>query len=499
MDRVKSLFHVPSGPTVFDGNFPPAQAEPSRRCAAPVPVMMCEPEYVDMFEAMVVDDHGEKENRRSAAGTTSTGAGTQLCLGEAIRQFCSQTQQQPGVTPQRAGLSDVSTDTVQPTAAASSVVPPASEVVTVDTSEELLEPPTVDTLKELIKRMFTDPTAAFGLSCPSLPRLSYRPAASSSTRSRRSRSSSPPRRSRRSSASARSAQTSSSRRRRRWAGCSATYVAGTRQLLTEEARPIGKNAGTQATELKQELDRIKGAAKTRKSKAKSKGASAEEIAAMDTKAKSDSAAFTETECKIKHMPAANTVIVERRAPKPKPDHRRHALMSMLGSDEAMEAILAAEKVESAEQDLAEFDEEGRNPVWEESSEELEHALVSYKHALTRLKAAFPDVLNDCSDIGTCEIRRPCPCGRGLRGAWPWVVQTPRRGYCELSDDDRIAKYGDIWRSFFSCAALSEERAGWEFMQAWSDPAARTKRLPNGERWMPEKRFRERSDMILGVL
>ena len=39
---------------------------------------------------------------------------------------------------------------------------------------------------------------------------------------------------------------------------------------------------------------------------------------------------------------------------------RRALDAMLGSQEAFDAIWCAERVESAEQDVAEFDDDGRN-------------------------------------------------------------------------------------------------------------------------------------------
>ena len=70
---------------------------------------------------------------------------------------------------------------------------------------------------------------------------------------------------------------------------------------------------------------------------------------------------------------------------------------------------------------------------------MDLALLKYQHALARLKAAFRDALNDCSAEGACEHLRPCPCGRGVRGAWPWVVQTPRRGFCELSDEEPVTE------------------------------------------------------------
>ena len=113
--------------------------------------------------------------------------------------------------------------------------------------------------------------------------------------------------------------------------------------------------------------------------------------------------------------------------------------------------------------------------------------MRYKHALRRLKAAFPSELNDCSAEGTCEHRRLCPCGRGQRGAWPWVVQTPARGFCE----QRWDTLGFTPRGLFSCSELHEERERWRWALAWGDPAQRTRPVgPKGECWMSEQRYRE---------
>jgi len=83
------------------------------------------------------------------------------------------------------------------------------------------------------------------------------------------------------------------------------YARG-RKLLTEEARPIGKLAGTLATEAKSELDGVRGRAKKRLSRARQKGASAEELAAIDKEVAMERTAITEAECGVKHMPDANT-------------------------------------------------------------------------------------------------------------------------------------------------------------------------------------------------
>ena len=53
--------------------------------------------------------------------------------------------------------------------------------------------------------------------------------------------------------------------------------------MVDEARPIGKLAGTLATEAKKQLDAIRNAAKVQRSRARKKDTSAEELAAIDTK------------------------------------------------------------------------------------------------------------------------------------------------------------------------------------------------------------------------
>jgi len=60
-------------------------------------------------------------------------------------------------------------------------------------------------------------------------------------------------------------------------------------------------------------------------------------------------------------------------------------------------------------------------------EEEEVAGVVYKHALRRLRAAFPDELCDWSEDGMCEHRRVCPCtDRHCRGrvGWAWLLASP---------------------------------------------------------------------------
>ena len=158
---------------------------------------------------------------------------------------------------------------------------------------------------------------------------------------------------------------------------------GGRQLVDEEARPIGKLAGTQAVAAKKELDRIRDAAKVRRSKARKKGASAQEIEDIDTKAALDRAAITEALCDIKHMPAADTVIVEPPAPRPPADPvvRIRAIQVMFGSEVAWNDIAAARAVEDAERWLFyDFDDLENTIDHKETRREIELASLHYRHA-----------------------------------------------------------------------------------------------------------------------
>ena len=69
-------------------------------------------------------------------------------------------------------------------------------------------------------------------------------------------------------------------------------------------------------------------------------------------------------------------------------------------------------------------------------EHYELACVKHKHALRRLREAFPEVTGE-------QHTRPCPCGRGALAMWPWVVQTKKLGFCDcwMAGWERVC-----WRS-----------------------------------------------------
>ena len=110
------------------------------------------------------------------------------------------------------------------------------------------------------------------------------------------------------------------------------------------------------------------------------------------------------------------------------DHRPAHLFN---SREAAEAAGMAARVEMFEPP-AEGDDE-----YYYGEEQYEVACVKHKHAMRRLREAFPEVSGEESH------RRPCPCGRGALAMWPWVVQTAQQGFCEC---DMASWERTCWRS-----------------------------------------------------
>ena len=100
-------------------------------------------------------------------------------------------------------------------------------------------------------------------------------------------------------------------------------------------------------------DDARAAAKTARGNARKRGASADEIVAIDAEADAKRAAIARHGFTIAHMPAANTVIVEAAAAAPPAAHvcsaectaeicpRARALLEAAMSDEAAVLIIAA--------------------------------------------------------------------------------------------------------------------------------------------------------------
>ena len=281
------------------------------------------------------------------------------------------------------------------------------------------------------------------------------------------------------------------------------------ELLHEEALKLGESVRKAAQSVEDRVTAKQKAATAKRSRlrrdaAKDAGRAAhldQELQQLETETEAACADIRRNEIKLNGLPDANTRIVVHHVPEPEPvDRRQLALETMLGSQVAMTAIDAADDCERAERDLLEAewghcDEFGEPLDKETIEEELELAHLRYKHALRRLKAAFPDVLNDCSPEGVCQHRRPCPCGQGQRGAWPWVIQTAARGFCEITAQQR----GEFTpRGLCSCYELDYERERWRWATAWSDEGAeerRAMRMPDGTRRMTEEHYHETMEAI----
>ena len=97
------------------------------------------------------------------------------------------------------------------------------------------------------------------------------------------------------------------------------------------------------------------------------------------------------------------------------DHRPAHLFN---SRDAAEAAGMASRVEQ-------FEPRSDDDECDTNEEQYEIAVIKHKHALRRLREAFPGVDEQ-------HHTRPCPCGRGALAVWPWVVQNAKRGFCEGS-------------------------------------------------------------------
>ena len=274
------------------------------------------------------------------------------------------------------------------------------------------------------------------------------------------------------------------------------------ELLVPEALPLGESVRKAALAAKEREKELKNGASAVKSKLRktaeknpARAASLEaDVRRIDTTLAADLAQLWCDEPTLNGLPSERTAIVEERA-LADVAQRRLALRRMFPSEEAWNAIDAAEFVEDAERLFTDAKILGYE-VDDEDEEKRELAMVRYKHALRRLKKAFPHVLNDCSDEGECEHRRPCPCGRGWRGAWPWVLQTPARGFCEQSEETR---HENTPAGLYPCHQIHGERQRWLGAYSWSDPAERARRLPNGKPHMTEAQYKARLEAQRRVL
>ena len=112
------------------------------------------------------------------------------------------------------------------------------------------------------------------------------------------------------------------------------------------------------------------------------------------------------------------------------------------------AIVAAHNVEShMSYEMDEWAAEGT--IDDETEEEVLHANITYQYALKRLDKAYPaltfgGVSSDTTLFATEENSKPCLCGKGRAGMWPWQLQHACRDFCDNAD----------------CWMLDDERSGW---------------------------------------
>ena len=366
----------------------------------------------------------------------------EFCPAERTDVAGARDTEHPGDPEQRAALGEVTNNTGMRSSTRSTRVPASHEAVPDDGhTSELLEPPTVDVLKESAAKMFTDasggrvelpPLAVAYQSTNSLIVNSKEAVRQLFEQKRKEMCSSPER------ADLKLSQEEA-------LGWLLAYARG-RRLLVEEARPIGKAAGEQATAAKKLLDAVRGAAKTKRSKARKREATAEEIEAIDAAAAGERTAILEKVFYLKHMPAANSVIVEGR-PRPQPEHvcseacsgeelcpRARALIEAATSDEAAVMIDTAYTV-------IKLSKRGGDAHF---NEKLELAQVRYGHALRRFKQQNPEF-----------------CGWGSHPAElvvTWTVQFAAAGYpipAAAAAASRIRF--DMSRAVMQCRAADQKK------------------------------------------
>ena len=436
--------------------------------------MMCDPEYMETFDAMTLDDDCDGSANPDSSSDASSDDEPPSTLEQARLEWRSQVQQQPEDGPKRAEIGETTDTENKPPNLGSSEVPPASEVVTDDNLEELLEPPALGMLKDWAKKMFNDPEGKVA-DLPMLDRV-YEETNGLIVNAKQAIFELFGMKAFKAALCCSPERGDLKLSQEEALGWLLAHARG-RRLLELEARPIGKYAGTQAAAAKKALDCIRDAAKVARCKARKKDASAEALAALDAKAAQDRAKITEAPFPLKHMPAANTVIVERRAPKPKPaapaplvdysgagdttvplfSAKRHpeikgcrgrpgggggdpderywnpAKPPCVPSDDRPEHLfntrVAAEAASTASQVEASAPPPPEDEYGYFDAEHYELACLKHQHALRRLREAFPEV-DPCPLVrASLHETRPCPCGRGVLARWPWVAQTAQLGFC----------------------------------------------------------------------
>ena len=336
-----------------------------------------------VLETITVSDDGGGDLAPDATSGAAGGTAADTSNDEATPGPRVAESSEPPAKGQRAPLQDVLNGQESQQAARPREVPAYDATVpdgSVDGPAEQLEPPTVDELKEWAAKAFADPkgdrlelpalTAAYQSTNGLL--INAKEALRQLFEQRRKEICRSPERP--------DLQLSQEEA----LGWLLAYTRG-RQLLDEEARPIGKVASKQAGVAKQQCDAVRDAAKTKRSKARKRGATLGEQAAIGAEAEARRAAIFLNLFELSRMPAAKTTIVARRArtvaAEPKPNAcaeaerlhecsdacsedmcpRAKAMYDMATSQEASLAIVGAFLVHRFSQSPS--DQAGRSIAW----------------------------------------------------------------------------------------------------------------------------------------
>ena len=114
------------------------------------------------------------------------------------------------------------------------------------------------------------------------------------------------------------------------------------------------------------------------------------------------------------------------------------------------------------------DDSGEDDAYDsEIDEAAEVAAVKYRYAARRVEKAFPEHefygiprfaggATWTLDLADEENSRPCVCGNGRAGHWPWQFQAASHGFCDNG-----------------CRALCNERYAWVESSLGPDAAQAT--------------------------
>ena len=447
--------------------------------------MFYDPEYVDIFEDMTLENHDEKENQRARTQGISVDTEPQMSLKEAIARFCAVVTTEPGSPSSRTGDYSAAIDPTSPVTAAADGRPTDPAPGTDAGLEDPLEAMSLDGLRQRAQRIFgggarssLTPSTSVGISEVSLKLIVDVKSAVNKFFSEHAGNVciSPEK------------DDCQLSQEEAYGYLVGSLIVG--EMLAHEARPVGKRLDYYATEEKKVAAAAKESARQKKkSLRKKKSLSVEELTAqseaIDRAAEEALAARLDRVIDLK-LPDFNTRVVERRAPPkdaPRVDYTgagdtskpfwaaaRHPEIKgyrgrpgggggdpderywnprkppCVPSDDRPEHLFNT-RVAAEAASAASMVEAWEPPPYEDEyycdEERYALACVKHEHAIRRLREAFADVDPCPLARASRHATRPCPCGRGVLARWPWVVQTAQLGFCAC---DMASWELTCWRS-----------------------------------------------------